>query len=264
MTITNLEAVEAGFMRAYLTAAPASHRPAFAQIGDVVVLALRPDPNGYWNKALGFTKPVTGALLDEIIGFWRDHGITRGTLQVPPSATPDDWAELCASRGIEDSGGRIVKLAAPIGETTPTGPEDLDVRPVTEADAREWATVVLDSFGFEHAGQAEMFMGTVGDPDFRPYAVWAEGRVVAGANLYLRDGIGGLNGGGTSADFRKRGAQSALVAARVAAAREAGCRWLVAETGWSDETPRHSSLNNLRRAGLRPNYIRPNWRWSGA
>lgn len=258
------ENVEAGFMRAYADAAPAASGPATTRLGGGVVLAMRRDPNGYWNKALGFTEPITGALIDEILAFWRTHGTTRATLQLRPEALPDDWAEICAARGIEDSGGRIVKLSCPIGETIPAGPDDLDVRPVTEADAPDWAAVILDAFGFEHEGQAEMFLGTVGDPRFRPFAIWADGRIVGGANLYLDGEVAGLNADGTVAGFRRRGAQSALVAARIAAAREAGCRWVVAETGWSDATPRHSSLNNMKRAGLRPNYIRPSWRWTAA
>jgi GNAT superfamily N-acetyltransferase len=264
MTSINVEAVEGAFMRAYLTGVPASHGPASTEIDGVVVMALRDDPNRYWNKAVGFAKPVTGALLDEIIGFWRDHGVTRATLQIPPDLTPGDWAELCASRGIEDSGGRVMKLSAPIGETTPAGPGDLDVRPVTEADGREWAEVIVDTYEFQHEPHDAMFLGMLRDPDCRSFAVWDSGRIVAGANLYLRDGVGGLGGGGTHADFRRRGAQNALIAARIAAAREAGCHTVVAETGWSDATPRHSSLNNMRRAGLKPNYIRPNWRWTAA
>ncbi|MFG1602673.1 GNAT family N-acetyltransferase [Actinoplanes sp. NPDC049265] len=264
MTTINIEAVEAAFMRAYLTGAPASHGPASTEVDGVVVLALRDDPNRYWNKAVGFTKPVTGALLDEIIGFWQDHGTAWGTLQIPPELTPDDWAELCASRGIEDSGGRVMKLSGPIGETTPAGPAGLDVRPVTEADARAWAEALVDAYEFEREPHVAMFLGMLGDSRCRSFAVWDSGRVVAGANLYLLDGVGGLGGAGTGAGFRRRGAQNALIAARIAAAREAGCHTVVAETGWSDASPRHSSLNNMRRAGLEPNYIRPNWRWTAA
>jgi len=275
MTITSLptaaaEAIEAEFMRAYVAAAPAANGTATASIGGGVVLAMRDDPAGYWNKAVGFTEPITAELIDEILGFYRAHGIGAATLQLRTETLPADWAEICAARGIEDSGGRIVKLVRPIDETTPAAPDGLDVTPVTAADADEWAAVVLGAFGFPLAGQVEILTGTVGDPHFRPYAVWAtdpgtgERRIVAGANLYLDGEVADLNTDATSAEFRGRGAQSALIAVRIAAAREAGCRWMVSETGWFDELPRHPSLNNMRRAGLQPAYVRPNWRWTAA
>jgi GNAT superfamily N-acetyltransferase len=268
LTADAAEAIEAEFMRAYVAAAPAGNDAAIARIGGGVVLAMRHDPTGYWNKALGFTEPITGGLIDEILGFYRAHGLGAATLQLRTETLPGDWAEICAARGIEDSGRRIVKLVSPIDETTPAAPGGLDVAPVTAADAYEWAALVLGAFGFPLEGQVEMLTATVGDERCRPYAVWAsdprtgDRRIVAGANLYLDGEVADLNTGATSAGFRGQGAQSALIAARIAAAREAGCRWIVSETGWSDETPRHPSLNNMRRAGLKPAYIRPNWRWT--
>jgi hypothetical protein len=272
MTETSLlpadaEAIEAEFMHTYVTAAPAANGAATARIGGGVVLAMRHDPTGYWNKALGFTEPITAALIDDILAFYRAQDVGAATLQLRPETLPDDWAEICAARGIDDSGGRIVKLVAPIDDTTPVALDGLDVAPVTAADADEWAALVVGTFGFPLEGQVEMLTATVGDERCRPYAVRAADpgtgsrRIVAGANLYLDGEVADLNTGATSAAFRGRGAQSALIAARIAAARRAGCRWVVSETGWFDETPRHSSLNNLLRAGLEPTYIRPNWAW---
>lgn len=264
------EAPEAGFMTAYVAGAPAANGAAITQIGGGVVLAMRHDTARYWNKALGFTEPLTASLVDEIIGFYREHGVSRATLQVRPDVMPDDWERICRARGIEDSGGRIVKLACRIDETTPGNPSDLDIAPVTADDAQEWAGVIVDAFGFPREGQIEMFASSVGDPRSQPYAAWATDpgtgarRIVAGANVYLAGDVAALNAGATHPDFRGRGAQAALIAARIEAARVAGCRWVVAETAWSDETPRHASLNNMKRAGLKPNYIRPHWRWTAA
>jgi hypothetical protein len=268
LSVNAAEAVEAGFMRAHVAGAPAASGAATTRIGGGVVLAMRHDSAGFWNKALGFTEPVTKELVDEILGFYRAHGIGEATLQLRTESLPADWAEICAARGIEDSGGRIIKLARPIDTATPAVRNGLDVAPVTEADAREWSAVILDAFGFPLEGQIEMLMATVNGERYRPYAVWASDpgtdnrRIVAGGNLYLDGEVAGLNTGATSAAFRRRGAQSSLIAARIAAAREAGCRWVVAETAWLDETPQHASLNNLRRAGFKPYYIRPNWRWT--
>jgi hypothetical protein len=61
--------------------------------------------------------------------------------------------------------------------------------------------------------------------------------------------------------YQGRGGQSALIAARMRAAAEAGCGLLVAETG--DEKPgeHNTSLRNLMRMGFRVLYKRQNWIW---
>lgn len=51
-------------------------------------------------------------------------------------------------------------------------------------------------------------------------------------------------------------------AARASEAIDAGCRWLVAESGKPAEGEVNSSLNNLQRRGLRPLHDRQNWIWS--
>ncbi|MGH3166380.1 MAG: hypothetical protein ACRDN0_10865, partial [Trebonia sp.] len=54
-------------------------------------------------------------------------------------------------------------------------------------------------------------------------------------------------------------AQSALIAARAAAAREAGCDWLIGEARAEKPGEPNSSLHNMVRAGLGVRYTRPRW-----
>ncbi|WP_250007867.1 hypothetical protein [Actinoplanes sp. M2I2] len=260
------ETVEAEFMYDYVSKAPRADGAAVTRIGGGVVLAMRHDGAGYWNKALGFTEPVTADLIDQILAFYREHGVTEAVLQLRPDTLPAGWADICATRGIHDRGGQVAKLAGEI-DTVPVRRGAVRTAPVTAADAAEWATVILDTFGFPREGQAEILTGTVGDPRWRPYAAWdtdpatGEQRIVAGGNLYLNGDVAGLTTGATLAAFRNRGAQSALLAARIEAAREAGCRWVTAETAWFEDAPEHSSLNNVQRAGLTLRYVRTNWVW---
>ncbi|MER6159534.1 hypothetical protein ABT147_28960 [Streptomyces sp. NPDC001868] len=67
--------------------------------------------------------------------------------------------------------------------------------------------------------------------------------------------------GATLPDARGRGAQSALLAARLRAAPAEGCRWIVAETGVEGPGEHNPSLRNLVRAGFEPMYDRPDWLW---
>ena len=59
---------------------------------------------------------------------------------------------------------------------------------------------------------------------------------------------------------RGRGAQSAILAARIRAAAEAGCATITTETGVREEGRPSRSYRNLLRAGFEEVYERPNWR----
>jgi GNAT superfamily N-acetyltransferase len=258
-----IESIEAAFMYEYGRCAPADVLGVgLARIGGGVAVSMRNDPTRYWSKALGFTEPVTADLVDEVLDFYRKQDNPHAVLQIAPDDLPDDWDEICATRGLQ-SGSEWVKLSAPIDAVPPADEGPLQVGPVALAEAGEWAAVVSNAFGMTAPGIAEMLAATVGHRGFHPYAVWAGEAVVAGANLFIDGDVASLNAGGTAPDFRGRGAQTALIHARIEAARAAGCRLVVSETGSPGPGERNSSLSNLRRAGLQPAYRRRNWIWSG-
>ncbi|MEU8359900.1 GNAT family N-acetyltransferase [Nonomuraea sp. NPDC048882] len=223
---------------------------------------MRNDPTGYWSKALGFgfDEPFTGELLDRVLDFYRDEDSRMAVIQVAPDVLPKDWDDIRARHDLRPE-GRIVKLWCPIDFFIAGATTDLRVGPVGPDDTREWASVVLRGFGMPEHGIDEMIAAAVTHPDFRPFAAWDDDRMVAGANLFLHGRAGSLNTGATLPGYRNRGAQSALLAARAKEAANAGCRWLVAETGQPEQGGSNSSLSNMLRAGLRPLYIRENWVW---
>lgn len=60
---------------------------------------------------------------------------------------------------------------------------------------------------------------------------------------------------------RKRGGQTALLAARARVAQELGCRLLIAETGAEAPGTHNSSLHNMLRLGFQVASERRNWNW---
>ncbi|MFI6077819.1 GNAT family N-acetyltransferase [Actinoplanes sp. NPDC051343] len=257
------EAIEADFMYEYGRCAPVDTLGVgLARIGGGVAVSMRNDPTRYWSKALGFTAPITADLIDEVLDFYRKEGNPHAVLQIAPDRIPADWAGICASRGIR-AGSEWVKLAASIRDIPPAAEGPLRVGRVTVKDADEWAGLVTTAFGMTAAGLPEMLAATAGDPRFQPYAVRAGDSIVAGGNLFIAGDVASLNAAATAPEFRGRGAQTALIHARIEAARAAGCRIVVAETGKPEPGENNRSLNNLRRAGLQPCYPRRNWIWSG-
>lgn len=262
------ERIEAEFMSLYEASVPAdvAERLGVAQtrIGSGVVLSMRNDPTGYWSKALGFDpgEPVTDELVERILAFYRAERSPGATLQFAPSTLPDDWTDIGARHGLQP-GGVLTKLAGRIEDVRPDpAPTRLRVGRVERGDVRAFAEVLLRSFGMPTDGLAEMFVGSWGHPAVRFFGAWDGEDLVAGGALFVDGEFGSLNAGAALPGHRNLGAQSALIAARAAAADAAGCRILFAEIGKPEPGSSNPSLNNLRRAGLQPLYDRQNWRWS--
>lgn len=264
------EQVEAEAALATVTAAADPVREelgiASLRLGGGVAVSMRHGPP-LWNRALGFgvEEPVTRELVDEICDFYRAQGAQQALLQIAPSVLPDDWSDICAATGIV-GGYSWVKLARELGADDGPGDPlrsldpDLRLDAAAPADAAEWGVAYTQAFG--HASAMSRFVeGQVGGPGWHSFAVRDHARIVAVGALFARGDAAELFGGATLPGYRNRGAQSAVIAARIAAARAAGCRWVVAESGAEQPGEHNPSLHNLRRAGLGVLYERRNWIW---
>ncbi|MEH1168510.1 GNAT family N-acetyltransferase [Micromonospora sp. CPCC 205539] len=262
------EQAEAEFMYRYSSGTPGAVQDtlgmAATRLGGGVVLSMRHDPVNYWSKALGFgvDEPVDAELIGQVCDFYRAERTPAAVIQIAPDRLPADWDEIRARETIT-AGSTWVKLAAEADAIQP-GRTELRVGPVTAEFADQWASVVLRGFGMPEEGLGAMLAASVTDPRFRPYAAWDGAEMVAGANLFVHGEVGALNAASTLPAHRGRGAQSALLAARAAAAVAAGCRWVTAETGRPEPGSSNTSLNNMLRAGLTPLYDRRNWLWRAA
>ncbi|MEV4642007.1 GNAT family N-acetyltransferase [Actinoplanes sp. NPDC049548] len=259
------ETIEAESLLAYVNGAPDHIRhqlgSAGARIAGGVAVGMRSDRSGFWTRTvgLGVTTPVTAAVLDEVVAFYRSEGIQQASLQIAPSLLPPDWDELAARHGLL-AGRTWVKLGAQVEEIGPASTELL-VGPLPKADFAPWATVILHSFGMPTAGMTEMMCAAASQPAYLPFGAWYGDAIVGGGNLFVHGRDGLLSGAGIDPAYRGRGAQSALISARARAARQAGCRRLFAETGMPAGGATNPSLNNLRRLGLQDLYLRQNWAW---
>ncbi len=263
------EAAEAEFMYQYEKMASLSTQAtlgiATARIGGGVALSMRNDVTGYWSKALGFgcTEPVTGQLIDQVIGFYRAEHCPGAVIQIAPASLPSDWPTICSRNNIRPD-SHWIKLACSIDDFQPGKNTDLRIGSVGPEDFSRWASTALRVYGMPEEGLADMLAAGLAHPSFRPFAAWDGDEIVATANLFIHGEIGSLNTAATLPTHRNRGAQSALIAARAKEAANAGCRWLCAETGRPADGEINPSLNNLASAGLRPLYYRQNWTWTPA
>lgn len=113
-----------------------------------------------------------------------------------------------------------------------------------------------------HEAVGDMMWGeyerSFGKDGFAHFMAFDGTRPVAIGALAVFEGLGYLTNATTATPDRKRGAQSALIAARIAKARELGCTSLAVET----LTLLEHSLRNLERAGFRVAYEKEVYEWS--
>lgn len=261
-----VERAEAVYFRRFLDGAPTDARARLgirtAEVRDGVATVVTADPSGYWTKALGFGTegPVDDALLDEVTTFSRAAGAVSGIVTVAPAFLPADWDEMAARHGLEHR-STWSKFACRVDEVVAheSDRSDLPVRRLTHTDAPAWARIIREAFGMTDPDLTPMLLGAIEDPVAQVFGAFDGDLLVGAGALHVVDGVGSLNTGGTLPSHRRRGVQTALLAARAAAAAASSCRLLTAETGSAEGNP---SYRNLVRAGFVHQYDRHNWTWA--
>jgi GNAT superfamily N-acetyltransferase len=121
----------------------------------------------------------------------------------------------------------------------------------TEFDIRELAANEIASLAPRLEGIAwPEYVRSAGRPGFHHFMAFADDEPAASAILYVFEGLGYLSFALSGEAFRRRGAQRALIAARIENAMALGCQTLVSETLSILE----DSLSNLKKAGFEPIY----------
>lgn len=216
-----------------------------AEIGGATCTVLRSLEERTFNRVLGLTST---APLDEIAAFFGDaswwvsdsHGLGP---DLEERGFTRDYGWMKFSRGV---GPREAQ-------------SDLRVDPVGVERAGDFARVVVGGFGMPDRC-APLAANVVGRAGWSCYVAY-DGDSPAGAGaLFVLDGVAWLGLGATLAEFRGRGAQSALLAARIEDARKQGCRTVTTETGELQDGRASNSYRNIVRAGFREAGVRPNYR----
>ena len=223
-----------------------------AEIGGATCTVLRRLEERSFNRVLGLTS--TGPL-DEIAAFFGDapwwvsdsHGLGP---ELEERGFVHDYGWMKFSRG-----------------TAPRQAQsDLRVVRIGEGAAADFAGVVVGGFGMPEWTRP-LAANVVGRPGWSCYVAY-DGETAAGAGALFVHGVPGaevrevgwLGLGATLPDFRGRGAQSAILAARIEDARKQGCATVTTETGQRVDDRPSNSYRNIVRAGFRERGVRPNYR----
>lgn len=203
---------------------------------------------------LGREAPPTGEELDSIAAFYKGIGV-QYAVAVPDSAEGNGLGSVLLERGfVEDYAWakfrRSVEPADPV-ET------EFRVEEIGSEHAETFGEIV--TCGFDVPGAlASWFAAVVGQEGWRFYIAFADSIPAATGALFVERGQGWLSFAATRPEFRRRGAQSALLERRIADARSAGCTSLVTETGEIVDGKPSNSYRNILRAGFEVAYRRRN------
>ena len=218
---------------------------------------------GYWNKALGFCTTVHESTVAEAIARARDQQIHAFAFQVQPHALPPDWSGITERHGLTE-GTMFVKC---LGPAEPREVEtDLRIARLSAADAEAFTHVLAVGFEFDETPEAHALFGgpQYFDGDWAAYGAYDGETLVAAARMLVvpeTDAVA-LFGAATLPEGRGRGAQGALLDARIREARDRGVRYASAETWLETADNRNPSQHNMRRAGLTEVHTRPSWVWT--
>ncbi|MGH9745601.1 MAG: GNAT family N-acetyltransferase [Candidatus Acidiferrales bacterium] len=204
-------------------------------------------------EGLGLQGPVAEAEFERLEEFYRSRG-SAVMIEVCPMADPS-FVEALGKRGyriVEFSNMLIREIDA--REKFPPFAPRITIRTAEASEGRTFAETVSRGFA-DHFEPTEELITTIQEffsgPGMVPYFALIEGKPVGGGTLGIRKGIAGLFGTSTLPEFRKRGAQSTLISARLEAGRAAGC-----DLAMSVTQPSSGSQHNLERQGFRVVYTR--------
>ncbi len=255
------EVVEFGEAEAYadmFRVAPPELGLRVERIGGAVCLLAPSLPIMLFNRVLGpgLREQATPAMMDEIVGLYREANVSTWAVQVGPAAQPVTLSQWLAARGLpfRDNWAKVYRGTEPL----PTVSTDLSVGLVGRNRAEEWASVALEGFGMPPF-LGSWLAASIGEPGWRHYLA-SDGETPAAAGaLYTRDNIGWLGIEATLPMYRRRGGQGAIMARSIQDAVDLGCRWIVTETGEDTLDHPNPSYHNMQRTGFKLAYLRPNY-----
>ena len=203
---------------------------------------------------LGSASPATEADVDEALAAM-GAGVTF-YVAVAPGARPASLPEWLHARGLQPGWGWMTFRR----DVSPPASADTTLRVVevrTIADVQAFGRVVR--IGYELPEAIEHRLANTRDAGWRCWVAFDRDEPAAAGALFAAQGVAYLGLAATVAAHRGKGAQTALLAARIRQAAELGCDLVITETGERGEDRPSNSYRNILRAGFREEAVTANW-----
>ena len=227
----------------------------YERIDDGVLLVCKAVDHIQFNRftALGIQSPMRAEALDKGIAGFADAGVRNWIVHCPEAML--ELGALCANRGLTPHSRTWAKFLC--GPNPVEADTMLDVREIGRDDAEFFGAAAAGGFGLPPVVGHWLSL-LPGRNGWRCFVAFDGRNAVAAGALYCSGKAAWLGIGATLPSHRRRGAQSALLAARIRAAVKAGCTHLTTETGIPNAGEAGPSFKNIQAVGFQVVYRRLN------
>ena len=211
---------------------------------------------------LGVFEEVTDEHLEELERFFKERG-TEVFHEVSPMTDPS-LLSLLSERGyrpveLTSVLYRELELGVPPSGAFGGGQSEIKTRIIDESEADLWADTAAGGWSTEGEGLADFIRGfgsiAARTSGGHPFLAELDGRPIAAGGFQMYGDVCILAGASTVPDARRKGAQNALLQARLQFARDSGCRFAM-----MCALPGSQSQKNAQRNGFNIAYTRIKWR----
>ena len=228
------------------------------RVGDALCSVSSSDPSILLNRVLGLgsgKRPTLDQLRD-IRRVYDDAGIERFFLHVVPDLKRADTDALLTEAGYHKYRGWM-KFVRGAGEVRDAN-TDLEVRQVGPERGADFASIVVPAFDMQPVSLPVVALLTSVENKVM-YMSFDGERPAGTGGIYFDGKTAALDWGATHPDFRRRGGQTAVLAARIRHAIERGCDLICTMTGEAVPGDPQHSYSNIRKNGFEEAYLRENW-----
>ncbi len=264
MNAATIEAAEVEAWDDMFRAAPAQFAESAGlsarRVAGALVIEWAATGRRYFSRAigLGVVQPATPAHVDEILGGWREAGISMFLLQSQPECLPRDYETWLGERGLEpfDAQDRVVRGGEPL---TPPANGRFTVERVDREHADEWAEFIQRVYRLDTGMWLQQL---VDRPGWHQYVARRAGRIVGARGMYVGSGgvawlgIDGPVPGVMTDDY---GADAALCAQIVAEGLKEGVRSFIADIEAPSPDRDTPAYDYFARLGFHIPYTRTHW-----
>ena len=230
------------------------------EIDGALLLASRGIPNLLFNRVIGLgeRQPATDQQVSSIMDRYWSLGISNYWVHAGPYARSARLGCLLLEHGLKPYRRSWVKMMRPARRVS-LAPGEVRVRRACSSDAHQLASIVGPAFDLPQTA-AELFVSLIGRRGWDVVLAEQHGQAIAAAGMFADGEMAYLAFAATRPEYQRRGAQRALMQARINCASDKGYHWIATETGFPLAADEPSpSYHNMLWAGFRPVAIRDNY-----
>lgn len=211
-----------------------------------------------FNRAigLGIRSEATQQDVERIVTGFRTASSRQFLIHLAPSPQQPQLREYCAALGLKRKRSWVKVFRR--REKPQSIATSFTIREALPADAAHLGSVACAGFGMP-TDLSPWVSALAGRHGWRHFLAWEDDTPVAGGSMFLYGKAAWLGLASTRPDKRRRGAQGAIMHARVQAAIDAGAELIFTEAAEDLPNKPNPSFHNMLRAGFSLAYVRENY-----